>query len=907
MHRATNILFLRKMHGLSSFILFTAFVLLLGGCATDELPEGVRIATTRHRLYVGTSSLTLGAESNLTTTLHIDADNTAWAIRDVPSEWLTVSPSSGSSSADVTVTAQANTNVDEARVATITLYSTEPDHDYSRPVSVTQPGLSPIINVSRSSLSFDAQAATQTVEVTANVEWTAQSSDASWLSVAKQGDTELAITTTENLSASRTATISLLRAGSSTVTATISVTQGEGGVTGSQETLTFGVSGETKTCAIHADVSWTAYVSNTSWLSVTPASGSRGDATLSITATANNSNSQRDGYVYVRIGNTDKLAVPIRQEGISYAASPSELSFNVGAGKQELTVTANTSWQLLSKPNWLTVSPAQGSGTATVSVEVEANPNTTGRSGNITFGRSGLSNPATVSVTQAGRQFDDITDLLEFGNKASSQTVDITTNGTWNATTASDWIHLSPASGTGSGTLTVAVDANTGETTRQGSVDVTVGTTTQTITVRQSGSHFDIGTVSALTNSKAATIQMSVSSNVEWTASSSASWLTLSPTSGSSDATITISVADNPSVNSRTATVSVKTSTETKSVTIAQPGRTLTLDCSSLSFTADGGRSQTITITTDGSYTVSKTASWLTISKTSNTFTVTASANTDTSERSGSVVVALTGLNSGESLQRTITVTQEGKQQPQTTGTKTYTANGVQFKMVYVEGGTFTMGATSEQGSDAWDDEKPTHQVTLSSFSIGETEVTQELWEAVMGSNPSYFTGNSQRPVEEVSWNDCQTFITKLNALTGQTFRLPTEAEWEYAARGGNQSKGYKYSGSNTIGDVAWYWYNIPSQTSGTAGYGTQPVGTKSPNELGLYDMSGNVWEWCSDAWYSYESSSQTNPTHPGVSGSSRVYRGGGWYDCAGRCRVSIRNYDAPTYTRNYLGLRLAL
>ena len=244
---------------------------------------------------------------------------------------------------------------------------------------------------------------------------------------------------------------------------------------------------------------------------------------------------------------------------------------------------------------------------------------------------------------------------------------------------------------------------------------------------------------------------------------------------------------------------------------------------------------------------------------------------------------------------------------PAVAQSKTYTANGVQFKMVYVEGGTFQMGATSEQGSDAYSWEKPTHQVTLSSFSIGETEVTQELWEAVMGSNPSYFTGNSQRPVEEVSWNDCQTFITKLNALTGQTFRLPTEAEWEYAARGGNQSKGYKYSGSNTIGDVAWYWYNIPSQTSGTAGYGTQPVGTKSPNELGLYDMSGNVWEWCSDAWYSYESSSQTNPTHPGVSGSSRVYRGGGWYDCAGRCRVSIRNYDAPTYTRNYLGLRLAL
>ena len=157
---------------------------------------------------------------------------------------------------------------------------------------------------------------------------------------------------------------------------------------------------------------------------------------------------------------------------------------------------------------------------------------------------------------------------------------------------------------------------------------------------------------------------------------------------------------------------------------------------------------------------------------------------------------------------------------------KTYTVNGVSFTMIGVEGGTFTMGATSEQGSDAYDDEKPTHQVTLNSYYIGETEVTQALWQAVMGSNPSYFTGNLQRPVEEVSWGDCQTFIKRLNKLTGENFRLPTEAEWEYAARGGKESKGYKYSGSNTIGDVAWYGDNSSSKT--------HAVKTKQPNELGI-------------------------------------------------------------------------
>jgi len=218
--------------------------------------------------------------------------------------------------------------------------------------------------------------------------------------------------------------------------------------------------------------------------------------------------------------------------------------------------------------------------------------------------------------------------------------------------------------------------------------------------------------------------------------------------------------------------------------------------------------------------------------------------------------------------------------------------------MVYVEGGTFTMGATSEQDSDAYNDEKPTHQVTLSSFSIGKYEVTQAEWQAVMGTNPSQFTGNSQRPVENVSWNDCQEFIRKLNAMTGKRFRLPTEAEWEYAARGGNRSRGYKYAGSNTLGNVAWYGNNSDSKT--------HPVGTKSPNELGLYDMSGNVWEWCNDWLGSYSSNSQYNPIGP-ASGSCRVYRGGGWYCAAWSCRVSFRSIITPGDRYNNLGLRLAL
>jgi formylglycine-generating enzyme required for sulfatase activity len=216
--------------------------------------------------------------------------------------------------------------------------------------------------------------------------------------------------------------------------------------------------------------------------------------------------------------------------------------------------------------------------------------------------------------------------------------------------------------------------------------------------------------------------------------------------------------------------------------------------------------------------------------------------------------------------------------------------------MVRVSGGTFTMGCTPEQGGGCDSDERPTHQVTLSDFEIGKYEVTQAQWQAVMGNNPSSFKGDNL-PVERVSWTEVQEFIKKLNAATGGNYRLPTEAEWEYAARGGSRSRGYKYSGSGNIGDVAWYEDNSGSKT--------HPVGTKQANELGIHDMSGNVWEWVSDWYGGYSGNAQTNP-QGASSGSYRVFRGGSWIHDAQDARVSTR-YDGDPDLRYYiLGFRLA-
>ena len=217
--------------------------------------------------------------------------------------------------------------------------------------------------------------------------------------------------------------------------------------------------------------------------------------------------------------------------------------------------------------------------------------------------------------------------------------------------------------------------------------------------------------------------------------------------------------------------------------------------------------------------------------------------------------------------------------------------------MIPVDGGTFSMGCPSEK-PNCYDREKPVHSINISSYSIGKYEVTQAQWEAIMGSNPSHFRGCNNCPVEQVSWINVQEFIRKLNLKTGKRYRLPTEAEWEYAARGGNKSEGYEFSGSDSLSAVGWYNENSRGET--------HPVGTKLSNELGIYDMSGNVQEWCSDWYGAYNSSSQSNPKGP-LSGTNRVLRGGYWHFVNVYCRVSSRNYLDSYGMLNNIGFRLAL
>ncbi|MGL4957148.1 MAG: formylglycine-generating enzyme family protein [Bacteroidales bacterium] len=221
------------------------------------------------------------------------------------------------------------------------------------------------------------------------------------------------------------------------------------------------------------------------------------------------------------------------------------------------------------------------------------------------------------------------------------------------------------------------------------------------------------------------------------------------------------------------------------------------------------------------------------------------------------------------------------------------TVKGVSFDMIYVEGGTFRMGCSVEQ-INCEKNEMPSHPVTLDSFYIGKFEVTQKLWTTVMGKNPSTKKGNNL-PVDNISWSDCQSFITKLNTLSGKTFRLPTEAEWEYAARGGKQATETVYAGSNSAAEVAWH-----NDTS------AHEVGTKKANELGIYDMSGNVWEWCNDWMSDYTRAAVTNPKGA-EKGTDRILRGGNFVSTSQNCRIPTRNWRPANNKVAVAGLRLVM
>ena len=585
------------------------------------------------------------------------------------------------------------------------------------------------------------------------------------------------------------------------------------------------------------------------------------------------------------------IKVPSDEITITLAVSTNALNYASSGGGQTFTITSNDRWTVSREDTWLTVSSSSGSNNETISVTADANTTTASRTAHITV-RSKVSGIAehTITATQVALNptLTVSTNSLSFVAAGEGKSFTITSNTSWTIASSESWLTVAPTSGANGGTVSATAAPNTSTSQRTATITVRSGVSgvEQKINVIQSSSIIPKLSVTPATlsfNVAGEQKILTISSNINWTVNVAGSdtWLTITPTSGSGDGTVTVTATANTTAR-RTASITFSGGDLTQTVEVTQEATpAFTVSHNSLTFSAYGEQ-KTFAITSNTSWTVSSdNPSWCTVAPASGTnngsVTVTAISNTITNQRTASITV------NGGGFMQTIHVTQMGKyeQEPD---------------MIFIQGGTFIMGCTSGQGNDCYSNEKPPHQVTVRDYYIGKYEVTQAQWRAVMGNNPSNFKGDNY-PVEMVNWNDVQEYIKKLNAQTGKQYRLPTEAEWEFAARGGTKGHDYLYSGSLTADLVAWSYSN--------SNRSTHAVNSLRANELGIYHMSGNVSEWCND-WYSgYSDRAQIDPTGPS-SGSQHVVRGGSWLDQTLSVRVTVRSNESSDSRLSTLGFRLA-
>ena len=634
----------------------------LTGCSDKELAGDIVVGITPKSLTVGANSVYFGANDNLTTTLPVKTQNLAWNIEGEPA-WLTVAPKQGNQNTDVTLTAQENTSVDEPRVGVLSLTASEISID--RPIAVNQQQAAIVLTLSTTSLSVKAAASSVNVAVTANVEWTATCSD-TWLSLECSGNT-LNVTIAENLGASRSTTIHLKRTGTDGTLATIEVAQGEAGVTGSTEQLTLDVNGEERLYTFEADASWTATTSAPAWLTVTPANGSHVDKQVKITAQPNYQTNERSGFVYIKIGSTTKLEIPVKQNGVEMTMSETSLKFDADTEIKTVTITSNVPWQIINKPEWITVSPSNGeTGSTNIDIKAEANNDNSPRDGRVEFAIGGGTNGfLSIDVSQNGAHITEVPNSLDILSYAQSFAIDVHATGFWMVTTDSgDWIQVSPTEHTGDGVLEIKIAENTTDSKRTGTVTIIQSDLQdkQTITINQAGKTFTVDCSDVISSAKPCTVTVSVVSNVNWAVESEVLWLTPSPLQGTGDGEIKVDVAFNPSVNRRDG--NLKFTADGKDAALfafSQPGRTLSVDTEQMSFSSKGGESQVITVAADGGFDITTNRQWITVVRQpgANTFTVSVPELTGEAARGGEVTITLTGVPSGEeTLTRTVKVTQ---------------------------------------------------------------------------------------------------------------------------------------------------------------------------------------------------------------------------------------------------------
>ncbi len=640
----------------NSYVFFLTSLYFFVACSDSNVLEQYKPSIMGHYLTISRNNFSYMSEGG-TQTADITTNSTPWIITDNPS-WLTVSPSKGANSTSVDFTVLENLSSDTTRTCVFYLKSNDESWTYRSYLSAYQAAASPYLNVSKTSLVFAGSASTQIVDISSNTKYSAVGAD-EWVKAKVADDgTSIDISVEENLSGmSRTSTISLI----GSINKTINITQQAADMTGETSTLSFGCEGGTRKVSFNSETAWTSNTSS-SWIDVSPESGTSGSNHLLISTVPNSSTSERTDYVYLKIGSQVKLQIPIRQDGIYIRTDVSNLTFDSFASERSLSIESNTDWEILSYPNWIVPSETSNKGDKTIKISASENPDTKERIGVIKIGQKGFSYSIEVRVEQTAMSIYTDKDLLQFSDIASATEFILITEGTWSAYTSDAWIHVSPSSGFGNASINISVDENVSESERNGIVFVKVGNMEKQIKIVQSGKYFSYTNDNLEVGSTGGIISLSLKTNETWSVSkaSDASWISLSETYGYGDANIFINIADNPSIKGRTSTVTVApANSPIVTLSINQAARYLTVNCTSLTFFAKGGTSDAITISTDGTFSITKDQEWITINQNGKTFTVTASQSSLLESRAANITVKLTGLVNKDSYSINIVVLQK--------------------------------------------------------------------------------------------------------------------------------------------------------------------------------------------------------------------------------------------------------
>lgn len=961
------------------FLFIATLMLLISSCKDSGLKTDMYLGSVPMGLSTRIETLLNFSAEGGSKSFYVESENVKWIISEYP-DWITVSPDNGSSTTTVNVHVSKNESTTTGRTGIIKVSSLLEGFSKTINVSVSQDRILTQLKFDNSQITYDGCAGTYSVPFTANTTEFSVTKDADWLTVVSTADSKFSFSVTENtMNVSRKAQLSFVTSDNTT---SLTIIQRVANISATSDRLDYNCYGGLYTLGVNSQATWTTSTS-ASWLNL-----EQDGSTLAITAMPNAQSSDREGYIYLFIGDNKRIEIPVYQSGVNITPMFNDTTKMTGitffrGQTNQYNVISNVGWYIDSKlPDWIDISPKESTeGKNPITVVVKENSTTENDTCVVVFHAQNINYSKSIRFINQGKYFDSYSGTLEVESTPSSWYTQISGNDYWNAYTVpnAQWIEFEEASGWGARdefTFYVADNPSINRRNTSIIIDCQYSGTPAEIKVIQSARYLKVDAANICFFAKGGNSEViTIGTDGRPAYKNDADWLTVTFDS----TTMILHAKPNDTDNIRYDKVRVYLEDVTDGnieqvINIVQSksgslflkngygtdtdynsGKQISDNLSIKSYTTDvdwdkclGINNPVISLTrytidkdlnvddndtlqvAKNSYGVDKVynvtdVDRLELSQTDLTISPEDSAklyacgyinnqkisinpswsssNTSVATVSNSGLVKAIGLGTA-----TISATANGSVASCTItvieNIKTITVNGVSLKMIKVDGGTFWMGAQSSSSgscnydSEAYVDESPVHQVTLSSYVIGQTEVTQALWKAVMGNNPSYSIGDNL-PVEQVSWDDCQEFISKLNLLTGKNFRLPTEAEWEYAARGGSKSNGYKYSGSNTIENVAWFSDNGSSKT--------HPVGTRSANELGIYDMSGNVYEWCSDWYGNYSSSAQTDPTGP-ATGVDRALRGGSVLNDAINNRVTFRGSGYyPDYLGNYLGLRLAL